>query len=81
MFFYADQPEAGKPHQCSLSRKLASIRSEGYQALASGSRILWSDRLFRSILAIPVFRNITQIVRILPPPRVWIGTRLGHAKP
>ena len=32
-------------------------------------------------LIIPMLRNITQVVRILPPPRAWIHTRLGHAKP
>ena len=32
-------------------------------------------------LIIPKLRNITQVVRILPPPRAWIHTRLGHAKP
>ena len=32
-------------------------------------------------LIIPKLRNITQVVRILPPPRAWIGVRLAHAKP
>ena len=39
------------------------------------------DKLFRLILTASVFRNITQIVRILPPPRAWISTISKHAKP
>ena len=35
----------------------------------------------RAVVTIPVFHEITQIVRILPPPPSWIGARLGHAKP
>ena len=37
--------------------------------------------LFQSSLNTSTFQNITQIVRILPPPRVWIVAKLGHAKP
>ena len=37
--------------------------------------------MFRPILATPTFQDITQIVRILPPPPSWIGARLGLAKP
>gem|GEM_PF-3475487 len=35
--------------------------------------------LFQSSLNTSTFQNITQIVRILPPPRVWIGTKPGNA--
>ena len=80
----ADQPKPCRPHQCSLSRKLASSEVERYQSLASRSIIGWSDRLFRpkhpvskddaSIPDIPVLAmNTTTIrtplVRILPPPQ------------
>jgi hypothetical protein len=32
-------------------------------------------------LIIPKLRNITQVVRILPPPPTWVGTKPGHSKP
>jgi hypothetical protein len=35
----------------------------------------------RAVGTMPGFQEITQIVRILPPPPSWIGARLGHAKP
>ena len=54
---------------------------ERYQALASGSRILWSDRMFRATLNTSTFQNITQIVRILPPLLAWIGTSLYVQNP
>ena len=31
------------------------------------------DRLFRPILAIPSYQNITQMIRIPPHPKAWIG--------
>jgi hypothetical protein len=35
----------------------------------------------QAVVTIPAFHEITQIVRILPPPPSWIGARLGLAKP
>ena len=37
--------------------------------------------MFRATLNTSTFQNITQIVRILQPPRAWIVARPGHAKP
>ena len=39
------------------------------------------DRMLRPNLAVPGFQNITQIVRILPPPPAWSPARQEHAKP
>ena len=36
--------------------------------------------MFRATLNTSTFQNITQIVRILLPPRVWIVARPGHAR-
>jgi len=61
--------------QASLDPKLKDIGQ-----LRADQEFLWSDRLFRSSLTTPAFQNITQIVRILPPPRAWIGARPGICK-
>ena len=37
--------------------------------------------MFRASFNTSTFQNITQIVRILPPPLAWIGARRGDAKP
>ena len=37
--------------------------------------------MFLSSFNTSTFQNITQIVRILPPPPAWIVAKLGHAKP
>ena len=37
--------------------------------------------MFRATLNTSTFQNITQFVRILLPPPVWIGTKPGHANP
>ncbi len=37
--------------------------------------------MFLSSFNTSTFQNITQIVRILPPPPAWIVAKLGHARP
>ena len=56
--------------QVSLDPKLNDIR-----------HLRADQSMDRAVVTIPVFHEITQIVRILPPPPSWIGARLGHAKP
>jgi hypothetical protein len=34
-----------------------------------------------TVVTIPGFQVISQIVRILPPLLTWDGTKLGHSKP